>query len=66
MATSNRKRARRLGLAAWAVLLSLVIAGTGRAQFSPSIPYSPFNGQNLTFSYPTVVNPSLPNQSRLM
>jgi hypothetical protein len=57
---------RGLALLASAGALGLWGSAVSWAQFAPSLPYSPFNSQNLTFSYPTLINPSLPNQSRLM
>ena len=62
----SRIRFRRslalLGFAGWA---SLAGATSASAQFAISTPFSPYSSQNLSYSYPTIVNPSLPNQGRL-
>jgi hypothetical protein len=62
--TKNRIARRLLavvvGSVAWVVTES---AGLG--QFAPSLPFNPYTSQYQAFSFPTVVNPSLPNQARV-
>jgi hypothetical protein len=66
MGTGIHSLVRSFALAGCVGLIGFFGPVVARAQFAPSLPYNPYNSQNLTFSYPTVVNPSLPNQSRLM
>lgn len=66
MGTVVSRPRRRWILAGIAGLFGYTTAGICHAQFATSLPYSPYSSQNLAFSYPTVVNPSLPNQTRLL
>jgi hypothetical protein len=57
--------AGRGGLLLKAGAALLAIGSAARAQYATSIPFAPYSGPNRAFSYPTVTNPSLPNQARL-
>ncbi|GIW88157.1 MAG: hypothetical protein KatS3mg108_2481 [Isosphaeraceae bacterium] len=53
----------RLLIAAGATLLATT--SPTPAQYATSIPFSPYSRPYQSFSYPTIRNPSLPNQARL-
>jgi hypothetical protein len=42
-----------------------VVPQVTTAQFAPSLPFNAYTSRYESFSYPTVVNPSLPNQARM-
>ena len=66
MAVTKSRYQRLLALLGCAGCISLAGSAAAPAQFAISTPFNPYSSQNLSYSYPTVVNPSLPNQSRIM
>lgn len=54
-----------VGCAVFAIAGVLAAPRGAEAQFSPSLPFNPYNVGYQSFSYPTIVNPALPNQARL-
>jgi hypothetical protein len=60
----TRRWTRAMGLVGTALAAFAVGTEQAAAQFAPSIPYVPYQRQYMSFSYPTVVNPGMPNQAR--
>jgi hypothetical protein len=59
---ARRMLAVVVGVCAW---VGLGWERSSVGQFSPTLPFNPYTSQYQAFSYPTVVNPSLPNQARM-